>query len=363
MNHESPKKELSGKVQTVLGPVDADALGSTLTHEHLFNQNTHIAKEPAEADDRAFFHAPLAMDVMGRIRYGGKVNLENCRLDDEDIAIEEAAFFKRAGGGTLVDLTSIGLGRNAPGLARIARATGLNIVMGCSYYVEENYPPECRVETKSEDEIVDDIVGDILEGVDDTGIRAGIIGEVGCSWPLTANERKVLRASGRAQRLTGAPLTIHPGRHPEAPAEIVEVLGEAGADLGRTIIDHIDRTIDRKDILLDLARSGCVLEYDLFGSESSYPFYPWAIPIDMPHDAQRLGWLKWLIAEGFGDRIVISHDICFRHQLTLYGGHGYAHILTNVVPLMRRKGFDEETIHTILVKTPAKLLTFAACEP
>jgi phosphotriesterase-related protein len=358
MNHDSPRNELSGKVQTVLGPVDAETLGPTLTHDHLFTRMSHIAKEPAEADDGAFFHASLAMDLMGRIRYGGKINLDNCRLDDEVTAIEEAALFKRAGGGTLVDPTCIGLGRDAPGLARIARATGLNIVMGCSYYVEENYPPECRVETRSEDEIMDEIVSDILEGVDGTGIRAGIIGEVGCSWPLTATERKVLRASGRAQRLTGAALTIHPGRHPEAPAEIVEILGEAGADLGRTIMCHIERTIDRKHVLLDLARSGCVLEYDLFGSENSYSFYTWKVPIDMPNDARRLGWLEWLIAEGFGDKIVISHDICFKHQLVRYGGHGYAHILANVVPMMRRRGFREEDIETILVRTPRRLLAF-----
>ena len=60
--------------------------------------------------------------------------------------------------------------------------------MGSSYYVEENYPPGCHVDTKTEDEIFDEIVGDIFEGVEETGVRAGLVGEVGCSWPLTANE-------------------------------------------------------------------------------------------------------------------------------------------------------------------------------
>ena len=193
----------------------------------------HVAKEPAASEAKAVFHAPLAMDLMGRIRYGRAASLDDCRLDDENTAIEEMAFFKRAGGGTLVDVTSIGIGRDPRALARVARATGLNIVMGCSYYVEENHPPERGVEAKSEDAIVDEIVEDIFEGAEGTGIGAGIIGEVGCSWPLTATERKVLRASGRAQRITGAALTVHPGRHPEAPGEIVEVLRGAGADLSR----------------------------------------------------------------------------------------------------------------------------------
>jgi len=341
----------------VLGLIDAEALGLTLTHEHFFTRMSHVAKEPADPEARAVFHAPLAMALMGQIRYGRAVNLEDCRLDDENAAIEEARLFKQAGGGTIVDASSIGVGRDPRALARIARATGLNIVMGCSYYVEENYPPERGVDAKGEDEIVDEIVGEILEGVEGTGIGAGIIGEVGCSWPLTATERKVLKASGRAQRITGAALTVHPGRHPEAPGEIVEVLRETGADLGRTVICHIDRTLDSEDLVLQLAESGCVLEYDLFGSENSY--YPWTIPVEMPNDARRLGWIEWLVGHGFGDRVVISHDICFKHQLTRYGGHGYAHIPTNVVPSMRRKGFDEETIHAILVDTPARLLAFA----
>ena len=357
MKNPSSGNSLSGKVQTVLGPIAADAMGLTLTHEHFFTRMSHVAKEPAEPEAQAVFHAPLAMPLMGRIRYGRAVNLEDCRLDDENAAIEEATLFKQAGGGTIVDASSIGVGRDPRALARIARATGVNIVMGCSYYVEENYPPECGVDAKGEDEIVDEIVGDIFEGVGDTGIGAGIIGEVGCSWPLTATERKVLRASGRAQRITGAALTVHPGRHPEAPGEIVEVLREVGTDLGRTIICHIDRTLDKEDLVLELAESGCVLEYDLFGSENSY--YPWTIPVEMPNDARRLGWIEWLVAHGFGDRIVISHDICFKHQLARYGGHSYAHIPNNVVPLMRRKGFDDETIHAILVDTPARLLTFA----
>ena len=357
MENLSSRETLSGKVQTVLGPVEAESLGLTLTHEHLFTRMSHVAKEPTESGAKADFHAPLAMELMGRIRYGRAVNVEDCRIDDENTAIEETAVFKRAGGGTLVDVTSIGIGRDPRVLVRVARATGLNIVMGCSYYVEENHPPEYGVEAKSEEAIVDEIVGNIFEGVEDTGIGAGIIGEVGCSWPLTATERKVLRASGRAQRITGAALTVHPGRHPEAPGEIVGIVREAGADLSRTVMCHIDRTLASKDLVLKLAETGCVLEYDLFGTEHSY--YPWTLPVDMPNDARRLDWLEWLVAQGFGNRIVISHDICFKHQLARYGGHGYAHIPANVVPLMRRKGFDEETIRAILVDTPARLLTFA----
>ena len=356
MGDASRREGLSGKVQTVLGPVDAYEIGMTLPHEHMFTQMSHVAKEPAEAERKAAFYAPVTIEVLGSIRYGSAIVLDNCRLDDVDTAIAEVSLFREAGGGTIVDVTSIGIGRNPEGLVRIARASGVNIVMGSSYYVEENYPSERGVKDKTEDEIADEILGDIFEGVDGTDVRAGVIGEVGCSWPLTATERKVLRASGLAQRRSGAALTIHPGRNSAAPLEIVEVLRDAGADLGRTILGHLDRTIDDPGSLKKLAAAGCILEFDLFGNEGSYAIVP--LPVDMPNDNERLRRLQWLIAEGHGKSILISHDIAFKQQWVRYGGHGYAHILANVVPLMRRKGFREEDINAILVDNPRRLLAF-----
>ena len=348
---------LQGKAQSVLGPVDASDLGMVLTHEHLLSHAPHVAKAPERADLAETFHAPITLEILGRIRFGSAANFENCRLNDLETAIEEVSLFKQAGGGTIVDVTNIGIGRDPASLVRIARDSGLNIIMGCSYYVEENYPGDSRIAARHEDDIVEEIVRDIREGVDGTGIRAGIIGEVGCSWPLTDNERKVLRASGRAQRLTGAALSIHPGRSPDAPRQIVQILRQVDADLGRTVMCHIDRTLDSKDRVKELAASGCVLEYDLFGTEHSYQ--PWSIPVDMPNDGQRLRWLEWLIAEGYRDQIVISQDTFFKHQLTRYGGPGYAHIPANVVPYMRAKSFDEDTIHAILIDNPARLLAFS----
>ena len=140
--------------------------------------------------------------------------------------------------------------------------------------------------------------------MDDTGIRSGVIGEVGCSWPLTDNERKVLRASGRAQVLTGAPLLIHPGRDEVAPLEIIEVLTEAGADLGRTIMGHLDRTVFQRDTLKQIAESGCYLEWDLFGREQSY--YSANPKIDMPSDAKRMDDIAWISSEGHGRRVVVG---------------------------------------------------------
>ena len=174
---------------------------------------------------------------------------------------------------------------------------------------------------------------DIRDGVGQSGVRAGVIGEVGCSWPLTPNERKVLRASGRAQRRTGAPLLIHPGRDEGAPFEIVEVLRDVDADLPRTIIGHIERTLIQRANMKKLAESGCVLEFDLFGREHSY--YKHSPSIDMINDAERLRLLAWLISEGHGRQLVLAQDTAAKTHLVRYGGCGYGHILQNIVPRMR----------------------------
>src|SRR5581483_10455510 len=140
---------------------------------------------------------------------------DNLRLFSESDATAEMLLYRAAGGGTVVDATSIGINRDPLGLARISRASGVQVVMGAGYYVAEYHPP--AVSGLSEVAIYEQIVRDVEDGVDDTGLRSGIIGEIGMTWPVHPDEVKVLRAAARAQVRTGAPLLIHPGRNTAAP--------------------------------------------------------------------------------------------------------------------------------------------------
>ena len=346
---------MKGMAQTVLGPVDPKSLGPTMTHEHLFIDFRLMFDPPPDATVQHRARQPLSMENLGWVRYNQYSNLDNLTVLDEEVAIQEARLFKRAGGRTIVDTTTIGIGRDPIALARVARDVGINIIMGAGYYVDAAHPAEVAA-SRAED-LARRIVADIQVGVDDTGIRAGVIGEIGCTWPLTDGERKVLQAAAIAQRETGAPILVHPGRDEAAPAEIIEVLAEAGADIGRVIMGHLDRTIARFDTLRALAGTGCYLEWDLFGNESSY--YPLS-DIDMPSDAQRMDVIKRMAdEEGCGGRIVIAHDICTKHRLVKYGGHGYGHILENILPRMRQRGFAEDQIQAIVVDNPARILSFA----
>ena len=249
--------------------------------------------------------APIALENLGWIRRNYYSNRSNLQLMDLDTIIREVRKFSEVGGGAIVDATSMGIGRKPDALAQISRESGVHIIMGAGFYVAAVHPKD--MDERTVEGLAREIIGDIFEGVEGSGVKAGIIGEIGCTWPLAPNERKSLSAAAMAQRETGAAILIHPGRHPDAPLEILEVLANSGADLSRVIMGHLDRTVFEFDLLLSIAASGCYLEWDLFGNEGSY--YPLA-EIDMPSDAQRLGFIKRIADAGYSDKIVIGQDIC-----------------------------------------------------
>ena len=185
------KQNLAGKVQTVLGLIEPEELGITHTHEHLLVSTAVLHKEPEEASAKARYYAPVSMEILGWLRHGRGSNWDNARLDDVQTTIDEVLLYKQFGGSALVDATSIGIGRDPIGLARISRETGVHIIMGSSYYVAAAHPED--MDAKSEEDLTHEIAGDTLDGVGGTGIRAGVMGEI-----------RVLVAPA-SQRTEGAP--------------------------------------------------------------------------------------------------------------------------------------------------------------
>ena len=355
---------LAGRAQTVLGAVSPDELGVTLPHEHCLIDMSIWFAEPPTVTGKQLAREPLSLDNLWYVRYHPYSNLDNVQLVDERAAVEELQHYRFAGGQTVIDMTNIGLGRDPLALARISRATGVNIVMGAGYYVEESLPAGAPV---NEDVIARDIVRDIVEGADGTDIRAGLIGEIGVKvWPLTDGEKVLLRAAAIAQKETGAFINIHTGRSPNSPFEVVEFLDRAGADVTRVVLSHIDRTLFTHEDRVRLARTGCVIEYDLFSLEGWMPenirmVYSEDDPVrraDLPNDAARVDHLIALIDDGFISQLLVSHDTNTKTRLCRYGGPGYGHLLNNVVPIMLRKGLSRDQVATIMVENPKRLLTF-----
>jgi len=345
----------SGQAQTVLGPIAGDAMGITLPHEHLLIDFEVMFREPANGSERGLARQPVSLANLGWVRHNFSSNLDNLQLLDERVARDEALLFRHAGGQTFVDPTNRGLARDPLALARVARATGLNIIMGSGYYVAAAHPPD--MDRRTADDIARELVTDLTEGVDGTGVRAGFIGEIGTTWPWADSEKKVLRAAVAAQRETGAALMIHPGRHERLPLAIVDFIRKEGADLDRTIMCHVERTIADPAVLLELAATGVRLEYDLFGLETSY--YPYNPAFDMPNDGERMRQILFLIERGHLGQILMSHDIAYKHCLTKWGGFGYHHLLVNVIPRLRAKGADDKTVQTLLIDNPRRAFVYA----
>ena len=347
---------LTGKAQTVLGTVDGKDLGITLPHEHVLMDGSALYVEPAESSDKGRGFQPVDMSLLSWLRYHPFENRENLQLFDEDIQTKEILLFKAAGGKTIVDQGNNGLGRDWDALARISRLTGLNIIMGSGYYTANSLKP--AVFSKSVDEMADEIVADITDGIGMTGIKSGLIGEIGTSWPLHDFEKKSLLAAAKAQKATGAPLNVHPGRHPEGPITAARILADAGADMSRVAFSHIDGRVRTHEGRLELAKFGSYIEYDLFGYEGHFPGFPGTAPIDLPNDTTRIEELRRLIDAGFLNQLFISHDIVCKTKLVHYGGWGYSHISNYVVPMMLKHGVTRDIIDTIMVENPRRFYSF-----
>jgi len=324
-----------GQVMTVLGPVAPDALGLVLMHEHLLCDLTPLARRGAP-------EVEITLETAFDIAYRPGDAPGNHRLHDVGLAVREACALRAAGGGTLVEVTTAGIAPDPAGLAAIARASGLHIVMGAGFYTEAYLDAATLAQPMEA----------LAEAIIAQG--CGIIGEVGCSWPLTAFERRSLQAAAVAQGATGAAITVHPGRDPAAPHEILDVLDDAGADLARVVICHMDRTYPDVDGVIALARRGCVVEYDFFGIETSHYWFGVA---DLPNDWMRIRAIARLFDAGLGAQVAVSHDICTRSRLQAFGGHGYGHLMRNVIPLMRDRGFGDADIDLLFRETPTRLLT------
>ena len=328
-----------------------------LPHEHLLIDLREVAfQEPEDDRGRALARAPLAMENLGWVRRHWTSSMDNLVQLDEALATAELQAFAATGGRTLVDATVPGIGRDPAALVRMSVATGVHIVMGAGTYVEPSHPPDVR--RMDADELHDRVLREWRDGVDGTDVRPGLIGEVGCSWPLHPRERVALEAMAAAQRSTGLPVMIHPGRDPRAVAEIIAIVSAAGLDLTRLILAHLDRGITPVEELVELATAGVYVELDCFGLESSW--FPPNARMATLSDAQRLDIVRALMDAGVGDHVLLAHDICQKHRLAAYGGHGFGHLTGEILPWMHQRGFSEAETTLLFVDNPARALAVTA---
>jgi predicted metal-dependent phosphotriesterase family hydrolase len=266
-------------------------------------------------------------------------------VDDVDLVIEEVRAYRVAGGTSIVDVTNIGLGRDPLALERISEETGIQIVMGCGWYRERVYPT--YIQEKNANELAAMLVSEIKEGVDGTGIRPGIIGEIGTERKfITPAQERVFRAVARAHLQTGAPISTHTTHWGELALEQLDLLEEEGVDSHHVIIGHLG---DRRDIstLLPIAERVAFLGIDNIGYH------------DYQKEERRAQNVVELIEAGFRSQVLLSMDIATLNDLQSYGGKGFDYLLLKFIPLLRALGATEEDVQVLLIENPQRALAFS----
>ena len=278
----------------------------------------------------------------------------NCFLNDPELTYLELMRYKNAGGVTLVDQTNGGLRGNdqdllpvthAVAIREMAERTGLNIVLGCGWYRETYY--ERSLWRKKTDEIAEELVTDLTEGIEGTDVRAGIIGEIGAhfNW-LSPVEERVLRAAARAQKKTGVTITTHAMRG-LVGLDQLDILQEEGVDPRRVAIGHV-QSYPHHEYHAEIARRGAFLTFDRMGKL---------------HDADEydrqvlLGLIDQALKNGLIGHVLFSHDVCYRADYSSYGGSGYDFMSSQALKILGAIGVSEEQFHQIMVENPRRALT------
>jgi phosphotriesterase-related protein len=265
-------------------------------------------------------------------------------IGDEPRINEELAAYKGLGGGTLVDVTPIGIGRDLARLARLSQATGLHIVAGAGWYRQAYYPAEARIDRRSIDDLADEIVQEFVDGP----VRPGIIGEIGTDKPwVTAQEERVFRAAARAALRTGASVTTHAVQSDVGLAQLT-ILEDEGLDPARIVIGHCD-SHPRIEHWREIVRRGAHVEADFLGMSFT--------PLERAGEPKVVELISTLLNEGFEKQILLSQDVCHDSQLASYGGNGYTYLQKSFLPRLVAAGVNAATIKTITVENPARLLT------
>ncbi|PZF85646.1 phosphotriesterase family protein [Jiangella anatolica] len=333
-------------IHTVLGPIEPDQLGATSMHEHLLSDLRIWAKPPAEPPPPG----PIGPETAAYLRWNALSLPENLVLDDPDVAAAELAYVRDAGGSAVVELTLPGMGRRLEELPSISRRSGVHVVVGGGFYVEPTMPGHVR--HAGVDELTEFLVAQLTDGIDGTGIRPALLGEIGTSWPVTDAEWRVLRAAGRAGARTGAAVYAHLSFRGAGGTDVLAALLDEGMPADRVIVGHLDERWDR-GYHREIAQAGAVLGYDTFGSD----FYYGSPALRNPTDAERLEMAEWLLSEGFGGQLIIGADVWTQANLHRNGGNGYDHLFRRIAPAIAGlAGGDPKIAETILVHTPRRLL-------
>lgn len=278
-------------------------------------------------------HEHLHIDLSGF-----KNNLD-CRLDQYDLICQEMKDLRASGVSNIIEMTNRYMGRNPQFMLDLMRDTGINVV-ACTGYYQDAFFPE-HVAARSVEQLAQEMVDEIVIGIDGTELKAGIIAEIGSSeGVITPLEEKVFIAAARAHIETGRPISTHTSFSTMGVEQLV-LLQAHGVDLSRVTVGHCDLK-DNLDNILRMIELGAYVQFDTIGKNNYYP------------DEKRIAMLHAIRDRELLSHVMLSMDITRRSHLKANGGNGYDYLLTTFIPQLRQSGFSQADVDTMLRDNPSK---------
>jgi phosphotriesterase-related protein len=325
------------KVETVLGPIEADQLGTTLIHEHLRNWDEAVHMQWPNAGT-AQEEPPYAVGAGG----------------DYELAVKDAKAAVELGVKTIGEPTAMFLGRDVEFMRRVSEESGLQVVP-CTGIYTYDYLPQFFI-SRSSDQIADLFVGDIEEGIQGTEIKATFIKCAADEPGVNENIEKVHRAAARASVRTGAPIMAHTRPASDTAPRQLEIFEEEGVELSKVQLAHTGDT-DDLDYIEQVLEKGVWIGLDRYGLELYLPY------------EKRQKTAKALLERGYADRIFLSADsnstidwfppdvIEQMTQAGLAKDWNIRMVPEKVLPELRESGMTEEQERTMMVDNPVRWLT------
>ncbi len=334
------------ELNTVLGKICRADVKQLCVHEHVFIDMTHEAVMPTGEYERELYIQPVNGQNKAMLKKNPYLVYDNLRLDDAHGALAELRYAAERGVNLLVDVTTVGLGRDVEKLRYISKQSGLHIVAGCGLFVEESLPVEyIGWDTVK---IYDWMMKEVMRGIEGTDIRPGIIGEIGTGERVSAVEERSLLAAARVQLQSGLPLTVHTYPWSKAAMQAAELLLAQGVAPEAVCICHVDVSFDEA-LIIGLLELGVYIEFDDFGKEFTLEKQEGAFaggPFET--DENRVAMIKKLCDKHYHKQILLANDVCLKSLLHRFDGTGYDHIFTAIVPMLRAHGLSGESIDRLI---------------
>jgi phosphotriesterase-related protein len=298
-------------IQTVNGKIDLKDLGITMCHEHFIIDLSRVRGE------------------------------DDSTLQDTKLMVKEIQKLKTLGAQAVIEVTANDMGRDVVKLKELSEVTGLHIIASTGFYLAPYHSK--WVQESTIDDLKTLFKKELIEGIEGTGIKAGIIGEVATSkdkiWPT---EEKVLRAAARASKEVGVAVSTHCDMGTMAKEQINLMLGE-GMEADKLILGHVDLVSDtlyHKQIL----EKGVNVAFDTIGKTRYLK------------DEERADHLVSLIEAGYEDHLLLSQDVSRKSYLCSCGGRGYTSVLGYFIDLLRERGISKLQVDKLLIHNPARIL-------